>query len=151
MIGRTAREVFEELAGEHLSRPEAGRRSMFGRDCLTVSGHNVAFFHDDQPAPPPRRRPRADALIADRMQNPAFDRVLLRTRIDQRALIVPRSGFRPTLGAGRAIRPRQGARRDLRTIMSGPVRADRYLPGRMHDQVDATGLRTLGRRPVLSI
>jgi hypothetical protein len=26
MISRTAREVFEELAGEHLSRPEAGRR-----------------------------------------------------------------------------------------------------------------------------
>jgi hypothetical protein len=48
MISRTAREVFEELAEEHLSRPEAGRRSMFGRDCLTVSGHNVAFFHDDQ-------------------------------------------------------------------------------------------------------
>jgi hypothetical protein len=44
----TAREVFDDLAAEHLDRPQAGRRSMFGRDCLSVEGHNVAFFHDDR-------------------------------------------------------------------------------------------------------
>lgn len=44
MTGRPAREVFEDLAAEHLSRPDTGRRSMFGRDCLTVDGRNVAFF-----------------------------------------------------------------------------------------------------------
>ena len=48
MTARTAREIFEELAAEHLTRPEAGRRSMFGRDCLMMDGHNIAFFHDDQ-------------------------------------------------------------------------------------------------------
>jgi hypothetical protein len=48
MTGRTAREAFEDLAAEHLSRPGTGRRSMFGRDCLTVDGRNVAFFHDDR-------------------------------------------------------------------------------------------------------
>jgi hypothetical protein len=48
MTGRTAREVFEELAAEHLTRPESGRRSMFGRDCLMTNGRNVAFFHDDR-------------------------------------------------------------------------------------------------------
>ncbi|HYH32848.1 MAG TPA: hypothetical protein VD903_20950 [Pseudonocardia sp.] len=44
----TAREVFDALAAEHLDRPQAGRRSMFGRDCLTFEGRNVAFFHDDR-------------------------------------------------------------------------------------------------------
>jgi TfoX/Sxy family transcriptional regulator of competence genes len=48
MTSRTARECFEELAAEHLTRPDAGRRTMFGRDCLTANGRNVAFFHDDQ-------------------------------------------------------------------------------------------------------
>jgi hypothetical protein len=48
MTSRTARECFEELAAEHLTRPEAGRRTMFGRDCLMANGHNVAFFHDDR-------------------------------------------------------------------------------------------------------
>jgi hypothetical protein len=48
MTGRTAREVFEELAAEHLGRPGTGRRSMFGRDCLMANGHNIAFFHDDR-------------------------------------------------------------------------------------------------------
>jgi hypothetical protein len=47
MTDRTAHEVFEELASEHLTRPGAGRRMMFGRDCLTMNGRNVAFFHDD--------------------------------------------------------------------------------------------------------
>lgn len=48
MTGRTARECFEELAAEHLTRPDAGRRMMFGRDCLMANGRNVAFFHDDR-------------------------------------------------------------------------------------------------------
>jgi hypothetical protein len=48
MTARTAREIFEELAAEHLTRPGSGRRSMFGRDCLMTDGHNVAFFHDDR-------------------------------------------------------------------------------------------------------
>jgi hypothetical protein len=48
MTGRTPRQVFEDLAAEHLSRPEAGRRTMFGRDCLVVGGRNFAFFHDDR-------------------------------------------------------------------------------------------------------
>ncbi|WP_142051443.1 MmcQ/YjbR family DNA-binding protein [Pseudonocardia kunmingensis] len=58
----TAREVFEDLAAEHLERPGAGRRMMFGRDCLTVGGRNVAFFHDDRLALqlPPET---ADALL----------------------------------------------------------------------------------------
>lgn len=43
----SARESFEELAAEHLSRPGTGRRTMFGRDCLTANGRNVAFVHDD--------------------------------------------------------------------------------------------------------
>jgi hypothetical protein len=47
MTGPTAGEAFEELAAEHLTRPGAGRRSMFGRDCLMMDGHNIAFFHDD--------------------------------------------------------------------------------------------------------
>jgi hypothetical protein len=42
----SAREVFDKLAAEHLQQPGTGRRPMFGRDCLTVDGHNVAFFHD---------------------------------------------------------------------------------------------------------
>jgi hypothetical protein len=40
----SAREVFDRLAAQHLKRPGTGRRSMFGRDCLTVDGRNVAFF-----------------------------------------------------------------------------------------------------------
>jgi TfoX/Sxy family transcriptional regulator of competence genes len=47
-VNDRASEVFEALATEHLSRPAAGRRGMFGRDCLTVNGHNIAFFHDDR-------------------------------------------------------------------------------------------------------
>jgi hypothetical protein len=46
--GRSARQVFEDLAAEHLDRPRSGRRVMFGRDCLVVDGHNIAFFHDDR-------------------------------------------------------------------------------------------------------
>ena len=45
---RTARQVFEDLAAAHLDLPGAGRRMMFGRDCLTVGRRNVAFFHDDR-------------------------------------------------------------------------------------------------------
>ncbi|MHA6624426.1 hypothetical protein ACU61A_03340 [Pseudonocardia sichuanensis] len=64
----TAREVFEDLAAEHLERPGAGRRMMFGRDCLTVGGRNVAFFHDDRPALQAgverRRAPVAEAVGA---------------------------------------------------------------------------------------
>ena len=48
MTVRTPRQAFEDLAAEHLTRPRAGRRTMFGRDCLMVDGHNVAFFHDDR-------------------------------------------------------------------------------------------------------
>lgn len=48
MTDPTARERFEELAAEHLSRPDTGRRTMFGRDCLMANGSNVAFFHDDR-------------------------------------------------------------------------------------------------------
>lgn len=44
----SAREVFDALAAEHLRGPGTGRRRMFGRDCLTVDGHNVAFFHDER-------------------------------------------------------------------------------------------------------
>jgi hypothetical protein len=63
MSCRTPRECFEELAAEHLSRPDTGRRTMFGRDCLMANGRNVAFFHDDRLAlklPPDR----AAALLA---------------------------------------------------------------------------------------
>jgi hypothetical protein len=48
MSDPTARDRFEELAAEHLSRPGTGRRTMFGRDCLMVNGSNIAFFHDDR-------------------------------------------------------------------------------------------------------
>ncbi len=48
MTRRTPRECYEELVEEHLTRPGAGRRSMFGRDCLMMHGRNVAFFHDDR-------------------------------------------------------------------------------------------------------
>jgi TfoX/Sxy family transcriptional regulator of competence genes len=44
----TVRQVFEDLAAEHLSRPQAAQRTMFGRDCLTTDGRMVAFFHDDR-------------------------------------------------------------------------------------------------------
>lgn len=36
-------QAFEALAAEHLDHVGSGRRWMFGRDCLTLDGHNVAF------------------------------------------------------------------------------------------------------------
>lgn len=51
------REVFDDLAAEHLNQPTGRRRSMFGRDCLTTGGAMVAFFHRDHLAlklPPDR-------------------------------------------------------------------------------------------------
>lgn len=59
------REVFDDLAAEHLNQPTGRRRSMFGRDCLTTGGAMVAFFHRDHLAlklPPDR----AAAMITSR-------------------------------------------------------------------------------------
>ncbi len=36
--------AFEHLAVGHLATVGSGRRRMFGRDCLTHDGHNVAFL-----------------------------------------------------------------------------------------------------------
>lgn len=44
----TALQVFEDLAAEHLTQPQAARRTVFGRDCLTTGRRMVAFLHDDR-------------------------------------------------------------------------------------------------------
>jgi TfoX/Sxy family transcriptional regulator of competence genes len=58
-----ARKLFDQLAAEHLRRPEVSRRRMFGRDGLNVEGRFFAFLNRDQlvvKLPPAR----AEALIA---------------------------------------------------------------------------------------
>jgi TfoX/Sxy family transcriptional regulator of competence genes len=44
----TARELFEELAAEHLRQPGVGRRRMFGREGLSVNGKFFAFLNHDR-------------------------------------------------------------------------------------------------------
>ncbi len=48
MTARTAREIFEELAAEHLTRPGVGTAIDVRPRLPDDDGHNVAFFHDDR-------------------------------------------------------------------------------------------------------
>lgn len=56
--------AFEDLAADHLGQPGAGRRRMFGRDCLTLDGHTVAFLDDDRLAVKLPPAPAAELLAS---------------------------------------------------------------------------------------
>jgi TfoX N-terminal domain len=43
-----ARELFDQLAAEHLRRPGVSRRRMFGRDGLNVEGRFFVFLNRDE-------------------------------------------------------------------------------------------------------
>ncbi len=56
--------LVEDLAADHVGQPRAGRRRMFGRDCLPLDGHDVAFLHGDRLAV--TLPPAAAAALLDR-------------------------------------------------------------------------------------